>query len=181
MSGHHLLVREIQPADIGLITDYWLQADSTYLAGMGVDIHRLPSREQFTQWITSQLEAPIEQKKSYCIIWEADGRPVGHSNTNPTIFGEEASMHLHLWDSSMRKMGLGSQLLSLTLPWYFEKLQLKRLISEPYALNPAPHKALEKAGFTFVKEYITTPGSLNYEQPVKQWMVTREQFAQLHK
>ena len=127
-----------------------------------------------------QLSTPLDQKLSYCIIWELDNKPIGHSNTNPTIFGEEAFMHLHIWDPVSRKKGLGSELIKRTLPYFFKNLKLKRLYSEPYALNPAPNKALEKAGFELEKEYVTIPGYLNFEQPVKRWVLTQEKFMELY-
>jgi RimJ/RimL family protein N-acetyltransferase len=64
----------------------------------------------------------------------------------------------------------------MTLPLFFERLQLKKLYCEPYALNSAPNKSLEKVGFEFIKEYITIPGSLNFEQPVKRWELSYEKF-----
>lgn len=38
--------------------------------------------------------------------------------------------------------------------------------------NPAPNKTLKKAGFELVKEYVTTPGPINFEQPVKLWCLS---------
>ena len=75
-----------------------------------------------------------------------------------------------------RKKGMGAQLLEMTIKLFFENLKLKKLCCEPYALNPAPNKTLEKVGFSFVKEYITVPGSINFEQPVKRWEMTREAY-----
>ena len=110
------------------------------------------------------------------MIWQMDNEPIGHCNVNKIKFGEEAYMHLHLWNSDGRKKGMGAELVKMSLPYFFEKLELKKIYSEPYALNPAPNKTLVKAGFTFVKEYITTPGFLNFEQPVNLWELTYEQF-----
>ncbi|MDF2437503.1 MAG: hypothetical protein K0Q95_1879 [Bacteroidota bacterium] len=169
-----LSVRELTETDISLIADYWLTADSSFLEGMGVDLNKLPSRGELSNMLLMQLQTPLVHKRSFCMIWELNGNPVGHSNVNPMQFGEEATMHLHLWKNAERKRGMGSELVRLTLPHFFEKLQLKKLISEPYALNPAPNKTLEKVGFEFVKEYITIPGSLNFEQPVKRWEMTLE-------
>jgi RimJ/RimL family protein N-acetyltransferase len=176
MPENFLSVTEIQLAHIELITQYWLSSEKSFLTNMGVDINKVPVREQWIQMLTTQINTPIRERKSYCIIWQVDGKPVGHSNTNPTFFGKEAYMHLHIWDSNIRKKGVGTALLKLTLPLFFEKLQLKKLISEPYALNPAPNKTLEKACFQMVKEYTTTPGPLNFEQPVKRWELSYEQF-----
>ena len=181
MPENILSVREIKESDIDLIADYWLNADPSFLVSMGVDMDKIPTREQLTQMLLTQLNTPIEEKRAYCIIWELDGKQVGHSNTNPTEFGEEAFMHLHLWNGVGRKKGLGATFVKMTVPYFFNNLKLKRLFSEPYALNPAPNKTLPKAGFEFVKEYITTPGSLNFEQPVKRWELSYEKFKTLYK
>ncbi len=175
-----LSVREMQANDIDLIANYWLQAEPSFLQNMGVDIAKLPSREAFTNMLLQQLNTPVEQKNSYCFIWEISGVASGHCNTNPMIYGEEAFMHLHLWNKEKRQQGIGVKLLSLTLPYFFENLKLKRLFSEPYALNIAPHKTLQKAGFEFVKEYQTIPGSLSFEQPVKRWQMSDEKYKQLY-
>ncbi len=44
---------------------------------------------------------------------------------------------------------------------------------------PAPNKTLEKLDFQLVKEYIGIPGWLNFEQPVKVWALSREQYQNL--
>jgi RimJ/RimL family protein N-acetyltransferase len=175
-----LSIREIQHSDIPAVVNYWTSASDAHLRGMGVDLEKMLTAEQFSQMLEKNINTPIEQRISCCVIWEADGKPVGHSNTNPTKFGEEAFMHLHLWNSDSRKKGLGTDLVRLSLSYYFGTLKLKRLFCEPYALNPAPNKTLEKVGFEFVKEYITTPGYLNFEQPVKRWLMSRERFEQLN-
>ncbi|MFD2247414.1 GNAT family N-acetyltransferase [Pontibacter ruber] len=180
MNKHNLSVRELQEADIKAITDYWLTSEGAFLESMGVDLSKLPTKEQMSQMLLSQLSTPIEQKRSYCMIWELDEQPIGHCNTNPTVFGEEAFMHLHLWQQNTRKQGLGVELIQKTIPYFFNNLRIKKLYSEPYALNAAPNKALEKAGFTLEKEYTTIPGSINFEQPVKRWVLTQERFKQLY-
>src|SRR4051812_30277835 len=96
-----LSVREIQQSDVDLIIKYWFGAEQAFLKGMGVDLAKLPTREQFSEMLMLQLATPLENKRSYCIIWQVDGEPVGHCNTNPTLFGEEAFMHLHLWKANV--------------------------------------------------------------------------------
>lgn len=167
-------VREIQAPDLVPLVDYWMQATPDYLLGMGADPAKLPAREAFTTMIAEQLGQPYPDKKSYCIIWEADHRPIGHCNVNKIVFGESAYMHLHLWDGSIRQQGLGAAFIRMALPYFFNNLQLQRLYCEPYALNPAPNKTLAKVGFTFVKEHVTIPGFLNFEQSVCLWALTRK-------
>ena len=174
-----LSVREITSEDISALTRYWTDADPAFLTGMGVDLEKMPKKEDFAKMLAGQLELPYEEKKSYCIIWLVEDKPVGHSNINKIIFGEEGYMHLHLWNAPERKKGAGTAFIHLTLPFFFENCKLQKVYCEPYALNPAPNKTLEKAGFQFVKKYTTTPGWLNFEQEVNLWEMSREQFQKM--
>ena len=171
-----LTVRELSEPDITHITRYWLESPPAFLEGMGVDLTKMPSQEQWKNALMEQLSQSIPEKKSYCIIWELDGIPVGPSNINKIQVGLEAFMHLHLWQPDIRQKGMGAALVRMTLPFFFEHYQLQTLYCEPYALNPAPNKTLERIGFQFIKEYVTTPGWLNFEQPVKLWALSRDQF-----
>ncbi len=180
MQDNRISVREIEEEDIDLLIAYWLTADHDFLRGMGVDIKKLPDAVDFRRQLEDQLHAGYEEKKSYCIIWLLDGNPAGHSNVNKIVYGEEAYMHLHIWYEEERSMGLGLQYVKETLPYFFNNLRLKKICCEPYALNPAPNKTLEKLGFKFIKEYTTVPGWLNFEQPVKLWELSREDFRVLH-
>jgi len=176
MATPKLSVREIQAGDIASIVDYWLSADENYLTGMGVDVNKLPTADGLTDTLHTQIHTPYQEKTAYCMIWEANGEAIGHCNVNPVTYGEEAYMHLHLWNRAVRYKGIGTELVRLTLPHFFQQLQLKRIYCQPYALNPAPNKALQKAGFTFLKEYITIPGALNFQQPVQLWQINCDEI-----
>jgi RimJ/RimL family protein N-acetyltransferase len=166
-----LTVREIKESDIDLIIQYWMNAGNDHLVAMGVDLAKLPSETDWQRMLASQILLPNPEKQSYCTIWELNGKPIGHCNVNKIIFGEEASMHLHIWYAEERKMGLGVAFIKKSLPFFFNQLHLKKVYSEPYALNEAPNRTLAKAGFHFIKEYTTVPGSINFEQPVKRWEI----------
>ena len=174
-----LSVREIDIQDIDLICNYWLSADKDYLHSMGADINKVPPHDQMYSMLSQQLTQSNEEKQSYALIWEDNGHAIGHCNINKIIYGQEAYMHLHIWNEEGRKKGRGATLVKKSLPYFFENFHLHDLYSEPYALNPAPNRALEKAGFQLVKEYITTPGYLNFEQPVKLWHVSYDAYRQL--
>ena len=172
-------VREIEIKDIDLIADYWLESESDFLIGMGVDLNKLPTRSGLQKMLTEQINTSIINKKSYALIWELNGKQIGHSNINGIEFGIQATMHLHLWKSINRKKGIGAELVRKSIPFYFENFKIEKLICEPYALNPAPNKTLEKIGFEFIKKYRTIPGSLNFEQDVNRWELTKEKFESL--
>lgn len=173
----NLTIREATVKDIDLIADYWLKSDKDFLVSMGVDLNKLPERAFFHDLLAGQFTAPYKQKQSYALIAELQGEQIGHCNVNQITFGIEATMHLHLWNSTHRKQGLGSRMVALSLPLFFENLELQTIWCEPYAHNPAPNKTLEKSGFEFEKKYRTIPGSLNFEQEVNRWKLTREKYS----
>jgi len=173
MSSSTLNVRELQSSDIPKIISYWLHSDKEFMKGMGVDVTKIPGETEWTQMLEEQLSQNYEDKKSYCLIWEFDSQSIGHSNVNKIIFGREAYMHLHIWYPEFRSKGLGVQFVKLGIPLFFKNIQLQKIYCEPYALNPAPNKTIEKAGFSFVKEYVTTPGWLNFEQNVNLWELNK--------
>ena len=180
MRSPSLSVREIQQSDIEPLSDYWFKSSPEFLIAMGVDLSKLPTKEEWKEMLNEQLSQSYEEKKSYCIVWLFDDEPVGHSNVNRIIFGEEAYMHLHIWKPGNRTKGMGLQFVKMTLPFFFQNMKLKKICCEPYALNPAPNKTMEKLGFEFIKEYITVPGFINFEQPVKHWELTYEKFKLLN-
>ncbi|QEC66125.1 GNAT family N-acetyltransferase [Panacibacter ginsenosidivorans] len=129
MSNDLLTVREMKQDDIEAITNYWLSADNKYMEAMGVDIAKIPAREEWAAMLMEQLSHPVHEKKSYCIIWEINGAAVGHSNINKIQFAKEAYMHLHLWKKDIRAKGNGTAFVKMTLPYYFENYQLKYCIA----------------------------------------------------
>lgn len=176
ITDRNIKTRPLEKRDIPFLIDYWLSADEEFLKGMGADISKIPSRHEWEKMLIDQINSPLPEKKSYCIIWLLYDEAVGHSNVNKIIFGEEAYMHLHLWKNDTRQNGLGTAFLKKTIPYFFNDLKLKNLYCEPYVLNPAPNKTMEKAGFQLIKEYITTPGWLNFEQPVKLWRLSFDEY-----
>lgn len=177
----NLTVREIKIEDIKLIVNYWLNSDTEFLSKIGVDLAKLPTEENLTNMLTEQINTKLENKKSYALIWELEGKPIGHSNINGIKLGKEATMHLHIWKSNIRQKGIGTELVKLSLPYYFEKFNLEKIICEPYALNPAPNKTISKIGFQFISTYKTIPGTLNFEQEVNRWELTRSNVKILNK
>jgi RimJ/RimL family protein N-acetyltransferase len=167
----NLSVREMQASDIPLIIQYWMESTPAHLEGMGVDLAKMPTKAFWEEMLHAQLAQSMQEKKSYCIIWLQDDQPIGHSNVNQIIFGEQAFMHLHLWRQAVRQQGMGSTLVQMTIPYFFKNLQLQRLYCAPYAHNPAPNKTLARVGFTFLESKVATPGFINFEQEINVWVL----------
>jgi RimJ/RimL family protein N-acetyltransferase len=118
-----------------------------------VDPPKLPGKEKWLNLLADEQRQPLQNKKFYYVIWLLNNTPVGLRTFIRSFFGEEAYMHLHIWNSDKRQKGIGLEFIKMSLPYYFDKFKLKRLYCEPSALNPAPNKILQKIGFDFEKKY----------------------------
>ena len=159
--------------DCEAMINYFLTANDAFLRGMGVDPAKLPKKEDWLPLVLLDLEKEDFSKDRFCLGWRYQGKLVGHSSINKIKVGEEALIHLHLWESPLRKNGLGSEFFKQSVNFYFRRVAFKRLLCEPYADNPAPNRALSKLGFRFIKKYKTTPGNINFEQEVNQYELTQ--------
>ena len=172
-------IRPMKITDLDLMINYFLKSDREFLRGMGIEPRKLPSSEKWHQLLEQDFQQPLDKKQFYYVLWEIDNQPVGHSNINKITFGQEAYMHLHVWQKDLRKQGNGTYFIQESIDHYFEKFKLKKLFCEPYYLNEAPNKTLPKAGFEFIKTYEPEIGWINFRQLVNRWVISKEQW--LHK
>lgn len=153
--------------------DYFVDADDAFLRGMGVERALVPSKEDWLRSVLADHERADDEKDRLYVGWFYRGLQIGHSSVNRIKVGEEAFFHLHLWRPDLRTAGFGAHLCRRSIEIYFDRLRLKRLWCEPYAENPAPNRTLPKLGFQFIKRYRTVPGTINFEQDVNLYCLTR--------
>lgn len=169
-------IREMERNQVDLMINYFLKADPDFLRGMGADPQKLPALDVWRQLLFEDFDRPIQDRQFYYLIWEIDHHQIGHSNLNKIVFGTEAYMHLHLWDSAQRKRGNGTYFVKACIEKYFEKFKLKTLFCEPYVINPGPNRMLPRVGFELIRTYDTTPGWINFHQTVNRWALTQEKW-----
>ena len=168
-----LTVREMTPAETDLIIDYFHGSTPEHLEVLGVDPTRLTPRESWRERFRRECALPVEQRSALFVIWLSDHRPVGFSTSDKIIYGERASMHLHVTEPDLRNQGVGVECVRRSVDIYFERLSLKRLFCEPNAFNVAPNRTLQKAGFKYLKTHMTVPGPFNFHQAVTRWVMER--------
>jgi [ribosomal protein S5]-alanine N-acetyltransferase len=178
MHSGHMDSIEVRPFssshDCERVVDYFLNADSSFLRGMGVDPNLLPDRESWLRRLIADLERDDQHKQACFVAWLHNGEAIGHSSINKIEYGKEAYIHLHMWRPDLRKAGLGTELFTRSVRMFIERFRLKRLVCEPWAENPAPNRVLLKAGFELTRRYRTVPGPINTEQDVNRYeLVTR--------
>ena len=168
-----LAVREMRLAEVDLRISYFHDSSDEYLGRLGVDRDRLPAREAWRSFYEQDYARPMHERESYSVVWELDGRAVGFSSTDHIIFGQEASMHLHILEPTQRQNGLGAEFVRMSAEAYFRALELQRLYCEPNAFNTAPNRALQRAGFRFLFTHEAQPSPINFMQVTTRWVLDR--------
>jgi RimJ/RimL family protein N-acetyltransferase len=166
-----LVIREMALGEVGLVIDYFHGSAPEHLEILGVDPTRLPTPQDWRARYVAEYGKLVQDRLTLLVIWELDGVAVGFSTADKIVYGEQAHMHLHVVDPQRRKSGIGSECVRKTAELYFHALELKRLFCEPNALNVAPNRTLQSAGFRYVKTYKTVPGPINYHQVVTRWVL----------
>lgn len=164
-------VREMEASEVDRLVDYFHGASPEHLELMGVDPTRLPAPETWRERLQREISLPIEARAVLPVIWLDAGDCIGFSTADKISFGVQANLHLHIIEPERRGRGAGAECVRQTARLYFHRLRLQRLFSEPNAFNIAPNRALQKAGFRYVKTHMTVPGTLNYHQAVTRWVM----------
>ncbi len=138
-----------------------------------MDRDLLPKPEAWQSFFARDYERPLTERENYALLWELDGQVVGFSSLDHIGFGKEAFMHLHIVDPSRRHRGLGTNFVKLSASKYFEVFELRYLYCEPNALNAAPNRTLQRAGFTYLFSHETVPGPINFRQVTTRWVLER--------
>lgn len=171
-----IIVREAKKKDIQHIVGYWDNASTEDLLAMGIDVNNIDPLKNLGDRLEKQLALSYEEKTAFVMVAMMNEKLVGHCYVNDLIFGKEAFMHLHIWQSNSQKKGMGAEMVRQSIPHFFNKLKLQTLFCEPAAMNPAPNKTLKKVGFKFIKKHLTVPAGWTFQLEVNRWEMTLESF-----
>jgi RimJ/RimL family protein N-acetyltransferase len=163
----------MQLPEVDIVIDYFHDASDNHLDRLGVDRALLPARTAWREFFAYDSARPVPQRRTFWLAWELDHEIVGFSSADQIAFGEQAFMHLHILESDHRRSGLGVQFVRQSATIYFRALELQRLFSQPNALNVAPNRTLQRAGFQYVLSEHTIPGPINFPQVVTRWVLER--------
>ena len=142
-----LSVDVLKENEIKHIVNYWFSCSNEDLIRMGVDKSKLTSKEDFYKDLLNTFKQPIEESKSFYIIWYINDEPVGHNSYKDVIQGEIASIHLHMWNDKHRGKGFGAKLFCLSALEFYKLFSPKIIVCEPALNNPMPNAMLKKIGF----------------------------------
>ena len=168
-----LAVREMKVSEVDIVIAYFHGAPPEHLEMLGVDPTRLPTPGAWRERLHHQFSLPMNAREYLALVWLLDEAPIGFSSCDKIKYGQRANMHLHIVKPDRRHEGLGTEFVRRSIDIYFKLLEIKALYCEPNALNVAPNRALQRAGFRYLKTHWTVPGPLNYHQAVTRWVVER--------
>lgn len=179
VSAQGLSVREMLLEEVGIRISYFHGSSDEYLRILGVERFQLPAPDDWLRFYEEDYQRPIRERASYSLVWELEGKAVGFSTTDRIDFGNEAFMHLHVVEPTLRNRGLGTMFVSRSVRRYFEVLELQRLYCEPNALNVAPNRTLQRVGFRYLFSHESRPSPINFQQITTRWVIERDELERL--
>lgn len=145
-----LAIRELQPNDAYLINKYWEETTDEDLARMG-EVRRPDPKgtiEFINEYCAKRL--PPSRSEEEIVIWMCENNPIGYCTLKQIKYGDEAQIHIHMWERTLRGKGLGSILFCLSAKKYIGDFQLKNLYCQPKHDNAMPNGMLKRVGFEFL-------------------------------
>jgi len=164
-------VREMILEDVNIRIDYFHGSSDDHLRMLGVDRALLLTPAQWRDFYEQDYAKPIEQRVNDSLLWLLEDEVIGFATTDHIDFGIEAFMHLHITQPHLRSDGLGARFIVRSAAIFFDVLHLKRLLCEPNALNAAPNRTVQAAGFRYLFSHHTQPSPINYPQITTRWIL----------
>ena len=143
-------VRPLAEKDFDNFINYWGELSPADVERMGVAVDRMPSPAKMRADLEAMLAIPNERAESFVLAWCVNGQAIGHSSLKDIVPGDFGSIHLHMWRADLRGKGYGPGLFCLAVLDFYRRFNLKRMICEPKADNPAPNRLLQRIGFPLV-------------------------------
>ena len=159
------------PRDVPRIVSYVVDSSPADRERLGMT--NVPARETLTESLLEACAAPEASARSFYLIWEIDGLPVGFASLKAIVPGEHGGMHLHMWDAELRGRGFGAALFCRSALDFHDRFRLKSIVCEPRAANPAPNRMLRRIGFPLVETYVGASSELSAVCELNRYEIVR--------
>jgi len=174
-----LTIREMEQRDVAHILNYWASASPQHLDAMGVDPRKMIAPEELKQRLSDSLSVPAREKKTCIVIWEVNDTPIGFNSLAEIDFGNEAKIHLHIWEEKYRAKGFGTKFMKKALAYYMAKFKLKRIVCETKSTNPGPNKLFSDLGIKPSRIYRSVASPVMYETEVARYEINQADVSKL--
>jgi RimJ/RimL family protein N-acetyltransferase len=149
-------LRDLSPADLPAIVDYWLLSPDEYLAFMGVDRQRLGSAEDIHSRFLKAIRTGDRNQRTISLGITLDEQLVGYTLLNR--YSEYVNYsHWHIIVSSLRAKGLSTALYPNRIKTYFDVAPISQLIHQTRTRNVGVNRMLDKFIPVSETKYIDKP------------------------
>lgn len=174
IQGHHLILRAPKPSDAVHVAEYWFGPASAHLLAF-TDVAAFGTKEEVLAR-TEKFFASISQQGPWStLVMDVDGRPTGNVLINGLVPEEEALVHVHIWDPSLRRMGIASQLARDVFAYFLDAFKLKRLILQVQTENTPVIRLMESLGLQSEGTFFGKAAPVCKEGSYKRFIIPRPQ------
>ncbi len=136
-------LRDLTPADLPAIVDYWLLSPNEHLEYMGVDLQRLGSGDEIRKRFLDAIRTGDPDQSTISLAITLDDRFIGY-----TLFVRHSAdvnyCHWHIIEPHLRAKGLSTALYPYRIKAYFDVAPISRLIHQTRTRNLGVNRMLDK-------------------------------------
>jgi RimJ/RimL family protein N-acetyltransferase len=149
-------LRDLTPADLPAIVDYWLLSPHEHLAFMGVDRQRLGSGQDIRRRFVNAIRTAAPDQFTIGLGITLNERLVGYTLLNR--YSEDVNYsHWHIIEPDLRGKGLSTALYPYRIKAYFDLAPISQLIHQTRTRNVGVNRMLDKFIPVSETKYIDKP------------------------
>jgi RimJ/RimL family protein N-acetyltransferase len=146
-------LRDLIPADLPAIIDYWLSSPDEYIAFLGIDRQKLGGADDIRKRFSNSIRTGDSAQSTISLAITLDERLVGY--TLFVHYSDDVNYsHWHIVAPDLRSRGLSTALYPHRIKAYFDIAPISRLIHQTRTRNLGVNRMLDK--FFPVAETIVT-------------------------
>lgn len=172
VKGHLITLRAPDVSDATYLADYWFGPASAHLLPY-TDTTAFPTREDYLTRMQALLAGCNHEGPWFCLVGDVAGKPSGNVMINELVPEEEALVHVHIWDPTLRRTGIASELASDVFTYFFNAFNLKRLILQVPTENAPVIRLLESLGLKSEGTFFGRAAPVCKEGPYARFVITR--------
>ena len=136
-------LRDITPADLPAIVDYWLSSPDEYLNFMGIDRQLLGSNSDIHKRFFNAIRTADPDQSAISLGITLDEKLVGYTLLNR--YSEDVNYsHWHIIVPNLRTQGLSTALYPFRIKAYFDLAPVSQLIHQTRTRNLGVNRMLDK-------------------------------------
>jgi RimJ/RimL family protein N-acetyltransferase len=136
--------------------NYWFRSPQGFVESIGVDLEKLPTEDFMREHLTKRLQvnSTLDKSRLNALVILYGNSPIGFHTLVPFTEGESGIFHAHIWQSDMRKRGVGFYSYPKACALFMERFNLQKIIFKTPVQNVGAIKVKEKLGIRCIGEEV---------------------------